>query len=916
MASNGQNAGPEVRTLISNEVIRKHQSTPMTLYRIRDAYDTVVSNDNFTDAMLATIGFVALSAALPFYPLLLTLLLAIVVFYAGLRHGFLGLILMFVLAFPMFAFQVPAIALLFVIVMAFSLIYGYMHYRTIAFLYILIALPFSPIGYILEIPMFMFAVITIGHKRSLVLAVLVVLGVVALSGMTGVHNMGYIPYDQVAAHTAVASLPLANYSVPVHPRPNLITFANATGTAESNIDNGYIFGYSSYSFVGLAEPLGSDVLSYLGFIAVLVVAIFGIDMFAVASRSRYKGTESTMVAVLYPISYAVLSGSGAASDVLAFSSFILGVAAIFVLEFYGADVVKSLEVRKNDTRMKFGDAFESLSDQNSGDRFSGIGNYEATKKELFDAIISPIEQRGVSNAYNVRPVRGVLLFGPPGTGKTKLMRAMANEIHANFYVVKAANIVSAVPGESERKIANVFSIARKNAPCVLFIDEIDAIARSRKNDYVDETHRQILSQLLVEMDGIEKAKRVIVVGATNVPQTIDAAILRPGRFDRIIYVPVPDLNGRKAIFDIYLRRLPVSRRLSTLNLAKATERYSGADIKSICESVAQEVAGEAAEQHTVLEITEEDLLAAIKKMKPSSNIAMVEEYNRFRIDFERRVLGQTAVEAKEKTAISDIVGLDDAKTAVRDAIEIPLLHPDLMNEYGVRNIKGLLMFGPPGNGKTMLMKAISSEMQNVTVLQISGSDLLNQNIEGAVAAVKETFNRATENAPAIVLIDEIDGLVPVRKASDRFGIQLTNEILQQLDGVNERSGVVLVGATNRPYALDPAILRPGRLDKIVFVRPPNQKERSALFRHYLTGAPLGTIDFDRLGSESGGYTGADISNICRESKNSAMHAAISMGARVSIGMPLVEKIMKSVKPSAPPSVVKEYEQFMQRYGER
>ncbi len=916
MASNEQTTGPEVRTLISNEVIRKHQSTPMTLYRIRDAYDTIVSNDNFTDAMLATIGFIALSAALPFYPITLTVLLAALVFYAGLRHGFLGLILMFLLAFPMLAYQVPAIALLFIIVMSFSLIYGYMHYRTIAFLYILIALPFSPIGYLLEIPIFMFAVITIGHKRSIVLALLVVFGVVALSGMTGISNMGYIPYSQTTAHTSVASLPIANYSTPVYRRPNLITFANATGTAGSNMANRYITDYSSYAFVGLAIPLGDNVLSYLGFLAVLIIMIFGIDMFAVASRSRYKGTEATMIAVLYPISYAILSKANVASDVLAFASFFFGLAIIFVLEFYGTDVVKSLEVRKNDTRLKFGDAFESLSDQNSADRFSNIGNYESTKKELFDAIISPIEQRGVSNAYNVRPVKGVLLFGPPGTGKTKLMRAMANEIHANFYVVKAANIVSAVPGESERMIANIFSIARKNAPCVLFIDEIDAIARSRKNEYVDETHRQILSQLLVEMDGIEKTKKVIIVGATNVPQTIDAAILRPGRFDRIIYVPVPDLNGRKAIFDIYLKRLPVSRKLSTLNLAKATERYSGADIKSICESVAQEVAREAAERHTVLEITEEDLIAAIKKMKPSSNIAMIEEYNKFRIDFERRVLGQTNIEAKKKMMISDIIGLDDAKKAVRDAVEIPLLHRDLMDQYGIKSIKGLLMFGPPGNGKTMLMKAIASELDDLTVLQISGSDLLNQSIEGAITAIRETFNRASENAPAIILIDEIDGLVPVRKSSDRFGIQITNEILQQLDGVNERSGVMLVGATNRPYAIDPAILRPGRLDKIVFVRPPNQKERSELFKHYLSDAPIEEIDFVKLGLESNGYTGADISNICREAKNSAMHTTLSTGSKSLISISLVETIMKSVKPSAPPSVVKQYEQFMQRYGER
>ena len=261
--------------------------------------------------------------------------------------------------------------------------------------------------------------------------------------------------------------------------------------------------------------------------------------------------------VSWPFAYLLISfiyhASITAAGVIAcIGSLALGLAAVFALEFAGVDVVYSLDVRKEDLRMKFGDAFEDLSSESTREKFSDIGNYESTKKELKDSIIFPIEEKGVSRAYNVKPVRGVLLFGPPGTGKTMIMKALANEIHVGFYLIKASNLVSALPGETERRLSNVFNIARKNQPCVLFIDEIDSIARSRQRSGADESRRAMLTQILMEMDGFRRSDKVIVVGATNAPQVLDSALMRPGRFDRIIYMPLPDYNGRKEIFRMYL----------------------------------------------------------------------------------------------------------------------------------------------------------------------------------------------------------------------------------------------------------------------------------------------------------------------------------------------------------------------------
>ena len=813
MAGTGEDEERQVKTIVSQEIIRKYHTTPLFLYRLKDIAVDIKQSDNFIDALLIVMAFISLWAALPSYPVIIAVILAVVIFFAGIKNGFLGLLLMILLSLPMVMYQVPALAEIYVIVMSLTMIYGYMHHRTIAFLYILVALPFSVLGAILSIPLFMLSILIVGHKRAAILAVVCVLGIVMLSGLTGVQNSAYIPYNATAPHARVLSTPIGPYATPTRPLLNVFNFGVGLSSGYLNATSSYVISNDAYTFAGIFSPLASQPTEYLLFAFLLVIAAMITDMIAIGSRSRYHGTEAAAVCSIYLLAYVLVSYSfGLPISILtALGSFAVGLIFLFALETAGIEVVYSLDVRKEDLRMKFGDAFEDLSSESTREKFSDIGNYEATKQELKDAIIFPIEEKGVSRAYNVKPVRGVLLFGPPGTGKTMIMKALANEIHVGFYLIKASNLVSAAPGETERKLANVFNIARKNQPCVLFIDEIDSIARSRQRFGADEARRAMLTQILMEMDGFRRGDKIIVVGATNAPQILDSALMRPGRFDRIIYMPLPDYGGRKQIFKMYLNKLPIAGGIKLDDIAKSTERYSGADIKNICESIAQEVAREAVREHKVLEITNEDLTSAIKRVKPAATLAQLKEYANFKIDFERRVLGQNTVEKGKVTLMKDVIGLDDAKRAIRDAIDVPLLHPELVKKYGVSPIKGVLLFGPPGNGKTMLLASILNGMKDVTVLQVSSSELVTQDPKSAVSAVKKIFNRAEENVPSVILIDEVDSIIPARQYASEQAIMVTNEILQEIDGIKEKEGIIVVGATNRPDALDPAMLEAGKV---------------------------------------------------------------------------------------------------------
>ena len=903
----------------AQNIIRSKHRLPIGFYILKDRTLRLTENKNFLDAILILVGFLAIVTALSFYPIALLVVFVVLLFAVTLYNPFIGLIIFMVLSFFPLMYQVPAIAWFYLFIFSAMLIYGYMHYRTIVFLFVLVGLAFSPLGYFLEIPALIFATLIIGFRRSVLVSVLAVLAIVSSSAIMGVQNTGFILYNGIAAHQNLGNSILFKYLTPDKPILSITNFIAGTGSAFAAFSNGEFIGSISHIFIMFIEPLTMQFI-YLVQIAILVAMAFLIEYLAINRRAKYKGAESSLVGAAYPAFYYFVSVAAGMdyNYFLPIISFALAPITLFILELYNVKIVKALDVRKQDIKMKFGEAFEDLQTEGVGETFDDISNYEATKKQLTEAVIAPIERRGISRAYNVKPAKGILFFGPPGTGKTMMMRALANELHASIFHVKTSSLISSFAGETEKRISNIFAIAKKHAPCVLFVDEVDSIASSR-TEAVDETRQQALSQLLQEMDGFEKLDNVVLVCATNIPSRLDPAILRPGRIDRIVYIGLPDYNGRKLIFKKYLKNLPLSEDVDLDEITEATERYSPADIKVLCESVAQMVAQEAAAKHKILGITQDDMMNVISKTKPSTTLAQIDEYNTFRIDFERsRGMEEPQVEKQEgQVSFKDVIGLEDAKKAVIDAVQVPLLHPDLMKKYDIKNINGILLFGPPGTGKTMLMRAISNEFESVTLLQIDTPMLHSQGVDKATLIVKSIFDRARENKPAIIFIDEIEALFPKRETGSIAEAQVTTEALRQMDGIKKLSGVVVVGATNRPEDLDTAILRAGRFDKLIFVKPPDKNNRALMFKEYLSMIPLADdVDFDALGAESKGFTGADISGVCREIKSEALDKNIKSGEEVKITMEDIEEVVENTKASAPDSIMGNYLNFLATYGKR
>lgn len=911
------------RGSVSQEVIRRHRKfAPLGSYWLKDKLSNLASNNNFLDAVLVTLIFLSVATSFPFYPVAIILPLAVVLFIITLFQPFLGLMVLIIINFPIFAYQTPVLAWAFLLLSTLILVYGYMHYRAMIFAYLLAALAFSPAGFLLEIPVFILGVLSVGNKRSL-LALLFTLGVIiVLSAATGIQNSGYILYNAAAAHNSLAQSGIVSLDSGARSGFGIYNFSSGMQQASSSFTNRNVTSQIQVAIPAIADMFSIQPFGYLTQMLLFAVAILLIDWYAASSRSKYKGAIASIFGILYPLSFILLSGffglDGYVSMITPAISFLFAPAALYILESQNISFVRSLEVRKQDTRMKFGEPFEDLSYGNVDEKFDDIGNYDQIKKELKEAVISPIEQKSISKAYNVQPSKGILFFGPPGTGKTMIMRALANEIHANFYYIKTTDLISAYPGESERQISHIFATARKSIPCVLFFDEIDSLAMSRESAGIDDTHRHALSQLLTEMDGFQKVTGVIMVGATNRPDLLDSAIIRPGRFDRLIYMPLPDKDGRKKIFEIYTKKMPIADSVNLSTLADKTERYSGADIKTLCASVSQSVSRIASEEHKVLEITMDDMLTAIKATKPSTTLAQIEEYRRFKMDFERSSSkGSIKEEGEPEVQMTDVIGLEPAKKAIREAVEVPLLHPEMIKKYGIKPTSGILMFGPPGNGKTMLMKATKTDLGGVAMLELSGSEIAEEGIERANATIKETFDRAKENAPSVIFIDEIDGLVPSRDGASEISVQITSEVLKEIDGIKQLHNVVVIGATNRPDNLDPAMLRPGRFDKLIFVKPPTAANRAALFEKYLSDAPLDKgVDFEKLGNLAKGFTGADIESVCREAKTAAMEQELTAGVEGKVTMDSLSSLIQEMKPSAPDSVIQNYQGFLERYGQR
>ena len=503
----------------------------------------------------------------------------------------------------------------------------------------------------------------------------------------------------------------------------------------------------------------------------------------------------------------------------------------------------------------------------SYDDVGGLGDVIGQIREMVEL---PLKHPELFKRLGIEAPKGVLLHGPPGTGKTMLAKAVAGETSSNFVSIGGPEIMSKFYGESEGKLREIFKDAEENSPSIIFIDEIDSIAPKR-NEVQGEEERRIVAQLLSLMDGLNSRGKVVVIGATNRPNSIDEALRRPGRFDREIEIGVPDRHGRMEILQIHTRGMPLANDVDLGHIADKTHGYVGADLAALCREAAMaalrrvlpdvNVDDETIPSEVLNKISVEmnDFLNAMKGLQPSTM---------------REVLIE-----KPNVKWEDIGALADAKQQLKEAVEWPLKYGKVFAHMNAKPPKGILLYGPPGTGKTLLAKAVATESE-ANFISVKGPEFLNKWVGESEKAVRETFRKARQASPCVIFMDEIDSIVPVRGTGGDSNVteRVVSQMLTELDGLEPMNDVVVIAATNRPDMIDPALLRPGRFDKSIYVAPPDKESRKSIFEIHTKGKPMeDDVDLDKLADQTEGCTGADISAICNEAVMTAVRRLVAGG---------------------------------------
>jgi len=532
--------------------------------------------------------------------------------------------------------------------------------------------------------------------------------------------------------------------------------------------------------------------------------------------------------------------------------------------------------------------------------YDDIGGLGSTVDQLREMVELPLRHPELFQRLGIDPPKGVLLYGPPGTGKTRLARAVANETEAQFYHIAGPEIMGRHYGESEQRLRQVFQEAQQNAPAIIFIDEIDSIAPKRE-EVTGEVERRIVAQLLTLMDGLEPRQNIVVIGATNRREAIDEALRRPGRFDREIVIGVPDEPGRREIMGIHTRGMPLAEDVNLDEIARITFGFVGADLAALSREAAMDSLrrilpgislrdGIPSNVLESLQVNRQDFMNAMKRVQPSA-------------------LREIMIHVPNVTW-DDIGGVEEARTRLREGVELPLKSPESFRRLGIRPAKGFLLFGPPGTGKTLLAKAVAREAQ-ANFVATKSSDLLSKWYGESEQQVSRLFARARQVAPTVIFIDEIDSLAPVRGGGlgePAVTERVVNTILAEMDGLEELQGVVVMAATNRPNLIDPALLRPGRFDELIYVPVPDAKGRRHILGIHTKAMPLGPdVDLDSIAERTDRYTGADLEDLTRRAGLLALRESIQAQ---SVTMAHFEQSLRETRPSVTPEMEREYEELV------
>lgn len=527
--------------------------------------------------------------------------------------------------------------------------------------------------------------------------------------------------------------------------------------------------------------------------------------------------------------------------------------------------------------------------------YDELGGLKNEVQKIREMVELPMRHPELFDKIGVEAPKGVLLYGPPGTGKTLLAKAVAGETNAHFTSLSGPEIMGKYYGESEERIRDIFKQAEENSPSIIFIDEIDSIAPKRE-EVTGEVEKRIVSQLLTLMDGMKSRGKVVVIAATNRPDSIDPALRRPGRFDREIEIGIPDQEGRHEILNIHTRGMPLDEKVDLEQISKTTHGFVGADLEILAKEAAmrslrrvlpeidldqEKISSEILQK---IQVTSEDFRDALKEVRPSAL---------------REVLVQIP-----NVTWDDVGGLESLKEELRETIEWPIKYKDAFEYVNVDTPKGILLHGPPGTGKTLIAKAVA-KMTESNFISVKGPELLSKWVGESEKGVREIFRKARQAAPCIIFFDEIDSIVP-RRASGSSGTHVTenvvSQILTEIDGLEELHNVLIIGATNRLDIVDPALLRPGRFDRIIEVPKPDAKGREHIFRIHTNKKPLADdVDFTKLVKLTDGFSGAEIESVANRAAIAALKRYVSSKSQnikeIKITQADIETAIKNVKPT-------------------
>jgi transitional endoplasmic reticulum ATPase len=552
------------------------------------------------------------------------------------------------------------------------------------------------------------------------------------------------------------------------------------------------------------------------------------------------------------------------------------------------------------TEVELRSEYEEPQNRRADVTYDDVGGLAGAIDQLREMVELPLRYPELFQRLGVDPPKGVLLHGPPGTGKTRLARAVANESDAEFFLINGPEIMGSAYGESEKALREIFEQATQNAPSIIFIDEIDSIAPKR-GQVTGEAEKRLVAQLLTLMDGLEPRANLVVIAATNRPEALDEALRRPGRFDREIVIGVPDERGRREILGIHTRGMPLDSNVDLEELARTTYGFVGADLGALAREAAIEAVRRIMprlnlEERTLptevldtLSVTRPDFLEALKRVQPSAM---------------REVMVQ-----KPNVRWSDIGGLDEARERLREGVELPLKNPQAFRRLGIRPAKGFLLYGPPGTGKTLLAKAVAREAE-ANFIATKSSDLLSKWYGESEQQIARLFARARQVAPTVIFFDELDSLVPARGGGlgePQVTERVVNTILAEMDGLEELQSVVVIGATNRPTLIDPALLRPGRFDELVYVSVPDEAGRQRILEVHTEKMPLaGDVDLASIAARTDRFTGADLEDLVRRAGLSALRESLG---NETVSMAHFEMALADTRPSVTPEMEREYEQI-------